>query len=141
MDRNLWGEWVDTLCDLVGINQLQLAREAGVDQSTISFAMRHENRPSLRTAKACWEVFERLAAQREDMPLPLMAKESFLNAAGHISDQQAEYSRMRLYSYQVRLKDIKRIAELEKEVERFEAEKAQLLEQLEQERIKNRQHF
>ncbi len=84
-----FGEWVDSLCSVLETSQTDIARAAGLDQSTVSFNTRGVS-PRRETVQRLWQSFH-ARAQEKGVILPYYVEMCFFNSAGFASPGQLDF--------------------------------------------------
>lgn len=130
-ERSLFGQWIDLLCALFQLDQKEWAGLAGIDSSTISHATSGRTMISEDTAHKLWTAIV-LVAQKQQLILPPLLEEGFLNSAGHVSHTQRELSEQRLQVLQNMLMYSEQIRRKDEEIARLQDVQKRLLEQLSQ---------
>ena len=112
---SLFGEWLVTLCDVLNTSQTEIAREAGINASTLSFNTR-DVRPRYETVQKLWQVI-RAIAQERGIAVSYYVEIGFFNAADYAAPDQSDLSRSLLEMF----KDDHGIGD-KQEVERLRAQ-------------------
>lgn len=118
---NLFGQWVIALCSLHKLTVSELARKAGLGESTLHESLRErKSGPSIEIVHKVWDALVELTGDsglRESLPA---SKMHLYNIAGYASPEQQEFSKMHLTVLEHFARDEKEANEREAYIKRLE---------------------
>jgi len=93
-ELSLFGEFVEGLCDVLGVSESYVAKEAGVLKSTLS-ANKRDRRPTRDAVDRLWRVFARLMVEQGKTDL-LEERITFYSVAGWPTEEVEYYLQYRI---------------------------------------------
>lgn len=111
-DLTRFGEYIDTLHSIFEVTHQRIARQAGLDPSSLSMIIHGVNQPERSTVQAIWQGLCEIAVERDmgELMTPVL-EEGFFNSVFHVAEHQYETSDVLLQALKGRVDLIEKIKE------------------------------